>query len=91
MLLTRINEMEDTIMAGIDDVLAKLTAEKTVVDSVAVGVDAAVARLAELRALVAAGAQDPAKIQQALDAIDADTALLTTKKDELGVAVATTP
>lgn len=88
-LADRITEKEGRIMAGIDDILVKLEAETTVVASVAVGVDAAIAKLKELRDLVAAGANDPAKVQQALDSIDASTAQLVSKRDELGVAVET--
>lgn len=87
-LLILVVERTGILMAGIDDILVKLAAETTVVASVALGVDEAITKLAELRAIIAAGATDPAKIQQALDQIDADTALLTSKKDALGAAVA---
>jgi len=75
----------------IDDIVTKISNEATVVDSISTGVDAAVAKLAELRALVAAGGADPAKIQAALDAIDAASAQLQSKSDAIAAAVVDPP
>lgn len=56
-------------LAGIDDVIAAVTAEATVIDSVE-------ALLAQLKALVEAAGTDPVKIQAALDSVLANTARL---------------
>lgn len=88
-LLRQIVLKEGQIMAGIDDVITAITAETDVVSSVGIGVDSAIAKLVELRALVAAGGTDPAKLQAALAAIDANTQLLRSNKDRLGTAVDT--
>ena len=62
---------EDKIMATIDDVVSAVAAEKTVVDS-------AVALLNQLTAMLQAAiaSGDPAKIQPAIDAINANKAEL---------------
>jgi len=56
-------------LAGIEDVVAAVTAQSTVIDSVET-------LLAQLKALVEAAGTDPVKIQAALDAVLANTARL---------------
>lgn len=83
--LARLDRKETVLMDNMDTVLDKMRAEKTVVDSMAVGVKAAVAKLGELRALI----EDPAKIQEALALVDTMSATLDGSVTELGTAVAT--
>ena len=53
----------------VDDLVAKVTAQTTVVNSVKVVVD-------ELKAIIASGQTDPAKLQQINDVLDANDAIL---------------
>lgn len=87
-LLLQLKQKEIAIMAGMDDVLTELADNTSVVESVGIGVDAAVAELDRLEQLVLAGGADPAKIQQAVDSIRASKAKLVEKRDALGAAVA---
>lgn len=87
-LLVRVSLKETRIMASIDDVIAELSETTSVVESVGIGVDAAIVELARLEDLIVAGGTDPAKMQAAIDAIRASKATLVAKRDALATAVA---
>lgn len=65
----KLNLRLDQIMASIDDVVAKVSAETSIIDSV-------ITLIQGLRDQVAAAGVDPTKLQQVLDTLDSNTAKL---------------
>lgn len=68
-MLSQVLQKQDLTMAKIDDVIASVTAENTVIDSV-------VALLQSLSSQLAAAGTDPAKLDSLKSTIDAKTTAL---------------
>jgi hypothetical protein len=68
-MLSQVLQKQDFTMAKIDDVIASVTAENTVIDSV-------VTLLQELSAQLASAGTDPAKLDSLKSTIDAKTQAL---------------